>query len=138
MTQDTSIREAANAPTSFLAALRPGTRLQMDPGPLTEIYARQGPDAAEQTVCRTLEDIALRLSRLFDLKAASAWSSMGEVARRTASVALQIGLIEVAQAARNVADCADQGDGIALEATLARLERSYDHALAEIWDFQSL
>ena len=138
MTQDTSRLEVAEMPISVLSVLKPGTGLQMDPEPLGDIYRSLGPEAAERAVCRTLEDVALRLSRLFDLKAASAWSSMGEVARRTARVAEQIGLTEVARAARHVGVTADQGDGVALEATLARLERAYDMALAEIWDFQNL
>jgi len=45
--------------------------------------------------------------------------------------------VEVARAARHVSNCADQGDGIALEATLARLERAYDLAISEIWDFRA-
>ena len=138
MTQDTFRVGAAEMPVSVLAVLRPGTGLQMDPAPLGDIYRNLGPEAAERAVCRTLEDVALRLSRLFDLKAANALCSIGEVARRTARVAEQIGLIEVARAARHVGVTADQGDGVALEATLARLERAYDMALAEIWDFQSL
>jgi hypothetical protein len=97
-----------------------------------------GDVAAENTVVRTLEDLAVRLNGLHDLRAICAFADMVRPAERLAGVAEQVGLVEVSNAARHVANCAAQAEGVALEATLARLERAYDRAIAEIWDFRAL
>lgn len=138
MTQNTSIQAPASDISSVLTVLQRGGHLQLDPVPLTEIYAKMGDEAAQNTVCRTLEELALRLGHLMDLRTLCKFSDMVRPARSMASLADQVGLLEVALAARHVANCADQGDGVALEAVLARLERAYDLAICEIWDFRGV
>jgi len=122
---------------SVLTVLQRGGHLQLDPVPLTEIYAKMGQTAAENAVCRTLEDLALRLGGLLDLKTTCEFDKMVRPAKTMATCADQVGLVEVARAARHVSNCAANRDGVALEATLARLERAYDLAISEIWDFRA-
>lgn len=109
---------------------------QIDPMPLATLYADLGLDAAEDTVCRVLEDIASRLNALDAMQARCAFAEIPPVARRINAVATQIGLIEVAKAADHVSKAAGQGDGVALDATLGRLDRGFDAALGQIWDIQ--
>ncbi|SHF41656.1 hypothetical protein SAMN05444339_1067 [Loktanella atrilutea] len=108
----------------------------MDPGPLSEIYKDLGDTAAEETICRALEDLAIRLTRLHDVRAIAGFDELARQSGRMAAVAQGIGLTEVAAAARHVGICARQRDGIALEATLSRLERGFDHAIGQVWDFR--
>ncbi len=108
----------------------------LDPGPLSEIYKDLGDKVAEETICRALEDLAIRLNRLHDLQACTQYADLVRQANRLAAVALGIGLTEVATAARHVGICARQGDQTALTATLARLDRGFDLAIAQIWDFR--
>jgi hypothetical protein len=63
---------------------------------------------------------------------------MFKPARRIGLIATQIGLTEVSTAAGHVVECLEQLDGIALEATLARLERGFDVAVSEIWNYRDL
>ena len=51
-------------------------------------------------------------------------------------MAAQIGLLDVSQSAAGVADASQGRDGVALSATLARLERAFDLAVTEIWQFR--
>ena len=108
----------------------------LDPGPLVEIYKDLGDKVAEETICRALEDLAIRLSRLQELRAAAGFDNLARLAQRMAAVAEGIGLTEVATAARHVANCARQKDGVALEATICRLERGFDLAISQVWEFR--
>ena len=94
--------------------------------------------AAEEIVCRMLEDIAMRLDMLQRGLAAHEFSKMERPAMRIGVVADHIGLTEVSIAAGHVCACLAQEDAIALDATMARLERGFDMAVTEVWNFRDL
>ena len=121
---------------SIVTVLQCNRNPAMDPGPLSEIYKDLGDKVAEETICRALEDLAIRLNRLQDMRAVAGFEDLTRQAQRMAAVADGIGLTEVATAARHVATCAGQHDGVALEATLCRLERGFDLAISHVWDFR--
>jgi len=111
--------------------------LRLNPDPLADIYATQGEDVAEDIVCRTLADLANRISDVQEIHERCAFADMPLPARRISAVAGQIGLLEVSIAAAHLGNAAAQGNGIAIEATLSRLERCFDLAMTEVWNFQS-
>ncbi len=121
------------APAS-VTVLECGSPVGIDPAPLTLIYADMGADVAEDTICRVLEDIARRLNGLQEQRRACQFPELVRPAQRVGAVARQIGLSEVSTAADHVATAASQGDAIALEATMRRLERGFDAAICQIWD----
>ena len=121
---------------SIVTVLQCNRTAAMDPGPLSEIYRNLGDKVAEETICRALEDLALRLNGLQDMRNATNFRDLTRQAQRMAAVADGIGLTEVAVAARHVATCAGQQDGVALEATLCRLERGFDLAISQVWDLR--
>jgi hypothetical protein len=87
-------------------------------------------------ICRVLEDIAYRLDALQVAIRDHRFIEISTPANRVAQVATQIGLTDVSRAAVSVADAARQADGVALSATMARLERGFDIAVTEIWTFR--
>lgn len=113
-------------------------QMHFDPTPLGRIFAERTAFEAEEIVCRMLEDIAMRLDMLQRALAEHAFDKMDRPARRIAGVADQIGLTEVAIAVGHVTTCLAQQDGIALDATMARLERAFDVAVSEVWSFREL
>ena len=119
---------------SSVTVLECGSPMRIDPAPLSTIYAEMGAEGAEDTICRVLEDIARRMNSLQELRRACNFPELVRPAQRLAAVGRQIGLTEVSAAADHVATAADQGDPIALEATLQRLERGFDAAICQIWD----
>lgn len=121
-----------------VVVLRCADPLHFDPSVLNRLFAEKDPDEVEEVVCRVLEDIAMRLDMLQQGRSRSDFSAMAKPARRIASVAGQIGLAEVSVAAVHVIKCLDQMDGVALEATLARLERGFDIAVSEVWNYREL
>jgi len=112
--------------------------LHFDPEPLKQLFQKKDMHIAEETLCRMLEDMALRLDMLQRGLAQSDFAEMRKPARRISFVAKELGLLEVAQSAIHVGTCLDQTDGIAVEAVMARLERSFDVAVSEVWNFRDL
>lgn len=125
-------------PSSDVIALNCAHSLQFDPEPLRRLFAAKDFHVAEEVVCRMLEDIALRLDMLQRGLASTTFEQMHRPARRIGFVARELGLTEVVAAAEHVRTCLDQADGIAVKATMARLERGFDVAVSEIWNFRDL
>ena len=138
MTQSLSSQADLPLLEPVVTVLQCTTALELDPGPLEELFATQGELAAEDLVCRVLEDISARLAQLKGPRQRAAFDEMVRPSERIAAIAQQIGLIEVAKAARHVAVSASQYDGIAMEATMTRLERAFDMAISNVWNFQSV
>lgn len=113
-------------------------QLVFDPAPLQSLFAQKEQHVAEEVVCRMLEDIALRLDLLQRGLAARDFVQMHKPAKRVTLIAKQLGLVEVAMTADHVRTCLTQMDGVAIEATMARLERGFDVAVSEIWNFRDL
>ncbi|WP_106746320.1 hypothetical protein [Yoonia maritima] len=111
-------------------------KLQFDPAPLQRLFAAKTEGEAEQIVCRVLEELATQLAGLQQGLAAQNFALMLKLCRKIRLVAEQIGLTEMAITAGHIQTCLKQSDGIALEATLARLERAFDFAVNEVWNFR--
>lgn len=131
---------AAPAPmySGTVTVLHCPEQISLDPIPLARIFAQKGEAEAEEMVCRALEDVAQRLDQLQDARADCAFHKIAKPARRIAAIATQIGLIEVALAAGHVAACAGSLDGVALGATMSRLERGFDSAVSQVWNFRDM
>ena len=112
--------------------------MHFDPAPLNRLFAERATYEAEEVLCRVLEDIAMRLDTMQNALADSDFAKMVKPANRVTLIADQIGLTEVSIAAGHVATCLKQRDGVALEATMARLERSFDVAVSEVWNFREM
>lgn len=119
-----------------VVVLRCPDQLHFDPVPLIRLFAEKDATEAEDMVCRILEDIARRLDGLQEGLADFDYAGMLKPARRIGLIADQIGLTEVSVAAYHVVTCLCQRDNVAVEATLARLERAFDIAVSEVWNFR--
>lgn len=49
-----------------------------------------------------------------------------------------IGMATLARVARNVVDCIERGNLVAIAATLARLERVGDRSIHAVWDLEDM
>ncbi|WP_409697816.1 hypothetical protein [Yoonia sp.] len=116
--------------------LRCHDKLLVDRPVLMRAFEDRTPAAAEDMLCRILESIAHWLDVLQD--GAEDPDRAVKAARRIVSVAGPIGLTGLALAADDVGQCLQSGDRVALAATTGRLERAFDLAVAELWDFRGL
>lgn len=119
-----------------VAALRYPVEAQIDPLPFQSLVGQRGSAESEEIVCRVLEDVALRLDLLQLALTDHTFPEIAKQARRIQQIALGIGLTDVQTIAMNAAVAAEQADGIAVHATIARLERSFDVAVTEIWNLR--
>ena len=140
MNNVTYLISPADAPSrlSAVGLPDPDLRRAFDPVPLQKLYGRVLPQEAEDQICRFLEDIALRLDQLQRGLAARDPDMMLRPARRIALAARMMGLVAVADSASAVRNCAMADDGVALGATMARLERAFDLAVNEVWNMREM
>ena len=87
-------------------------------------------------LCRILEGIALYLDDMQTALTDGQVQAMLRPSERVIQLAQRIGLIEVQTAAGHVHRCLVQNDRVAIEATVARLERGFDLAVSQVWEFR--
>lgn len=113
-------------------------RPRMNPGQIETLCNDLGPHAAEDMVCRAMEDIALRLCQIQQMASEGPRDTLYKDLRALSAVSEQIGLTSVASVARDVMDCIELGDRVAEAACLARLGRLGEGSLTALWDLQDL
>jgi hypothetical protein len=116
--------------------LEQSERVSLDSDRLQQLYLQLGEAGAEDVVCRALEELAVRLSHTERCHREARWREMRKSARSLIAIAEQIGLGTLARVAQDVTVCIDDHDHVALAATLARLLRTGERSLHEIWDLQ--
>ncbi|KRS19829.1 hypothetical protein [Roseovarius indicus] len=114
--------------------LRQSETVRLDPDRLDELFLQLGHQAAEDVVCRALEELAARLTHVERFYRQGKMRDMRKCARSLGAIADQLGMEALARVARDVSGCSDAGDAVALAATLARLLRVGEVSLTEIWD----
>lgn len=136
MSYNNATKAHAPPPSSCVTVLRCRDKFILDPEPLDALFAHKDTAAAEAAVCRALEEIASRLDRLQLARTSGRLELMVEPARRIGGIAGGLGLTGVQQIAGHVADASSSQSGVAVSATMARLERCFDQAISGIWDFR--
>ncbi|WP_397544007.1 hypothetical protein [Roseovarius salis] len=119
-----------------MTLLRQDETAGFDPGRIDDLFTQLGPAAAEELVCRTLEELAARLTHAERCHRRGRLDEMRKTARGLCGVSDQLGLVLLARVARDVIACAELGDRVALAATLARLLRVGERSLTEVWAFR--
>lgn len=112
--------------------------VRLDADKLETIYRQLGDAGAENIVCRAMEELAVRLAQTERLYREGRRAEMGKSARSIVAIAEQIGMQMLARVAGHVKLCIEAGDDIALAAVLARLIRTGERSLSEIWELQDL
>jgi hypothetical protein len=112
--------------------------VHVDQDKLGALYAQLGEVAAEDVVCRAMEELALRLSHCSRMHTAGQWGELRKCARSLIAISEQIGMLVLARVARDVIETLDGRDTPALAATLARLLRIGEQSLTAIWDLQDI
>jgi len=105
---------------------------------LAELYIQLGEAGAQDVVCRAMEELAVRLANINEAHLTYNGRDLRKGAKGLIGIAEQIGMQRLADVARDVCNCADENDPIALGATLARLLRIGDCSLTAVWDLQDL
>lgn len=118
--------------------IRLSETVHVDHDRLGALYAEMGADAAEDVVCRAMEELALRLSHSSRMYAEGEVPELRKCAKSLIAISEQIGMFKLARVASDVVKTVDAQDAPATAATLARLLRIGEQSLAAIWDLQDI
>lgn len=108
----------------------------LDHDQLGALYAQLGAVGAEDVVRRAMEELALRLTHAERHYRGSEFDNLRKGAMSLVAISEQIGMQKVSMVAVDVATSIDQGDEVALAATLSRLLRVGERSLTAMWDLQ--
>lgn len=123
---------------NHVLTLRPMETVHVDYDRLGALYAELGEAAAEDVVCRAMEELALRLSHCSRLHSAGEKKQLRKCARSLIAISEQVGMLVLARVANDVICALDAQDEPAVAATLARLVRTGEQSLTAIWDLQDV
>lgn len=112
--------------------------VRLDADKLEALYAQLGDVSAEDIVCRAMEELAVKLAQSERLYREGRRADMRKTARSIAAIAEQIGMLMLSRVAKQVTECIESSDEIALAAVLARLVRIGERSLTEIWELQDM
>ncbi len=112
--------------------------VRLDPDRLSSLYHQLGDTNAMDVLCRTVEELALRLSNCERFWRQRDWAELRKCARSLVAISEQIGMTALACVAGDVAHAVDSGDAVATGATLNRLIRVGERSLTAVWDQQDL
>ncbi|WP_170326189.1 hypothetical protein [Ruegeria arenilitoris] len=112
--------------------------VRLDLEQLSGLYRQLGDKNALDVLCRTVEELAVRLSNCERFWRQRDWAGLRKCARSLVAIADQIGMVALARVAGDVAQTVDTGDAVATGATLSRLIRVGEKSLTVIWDQQDL
>ena len=118
--------------------IRLNETVHVDQDKLGALYAELGENAAEDVVCRAMEELAVRLSHCSRLHSAGKADELRKCVRSLIAISDQIGMLVLARVAHDVIETLDANDGPAIAATLARLLRIGEQSLTAIWDLQDI
>ena len=112
--------------------------VHLDPQKLTDLYAQLGESGAEDVVCRAIEELAVRLTHCERLWRQRDVDNLRKSARSLIAISEQIGMMAMAQIARDVTTAIDADDFPAVGATLFRLIRVGENSLTAVWEQHDL
>jgi hypothetical protein len=119
-----------------LLVLKQNESARLDPERLGGLYRQLGDRAAEDVICRAIEELALRLTHCERLWRKQDRTGLRKAARSLIAIADQIGMTTLARVAADVTAAVDAGDAPAIGATLFRLMRIGEKSLTAVWDLQ--
>jgi len=112
--------------------------VRVDQDRLGALYAELGAEAAEDVVCRAMEELALRLSHSTRMYADGETPELRKCVKSLIAISEQIGMFALARVAGDVVETIDAQDTAATGATFSRLVRIGEQSLAAIWDLQDI
>jgi hypothetical protein len=113
-----------------ISILHPRDTAYFDEDTLNALSRDLGSSVAENILCRALEDMAERFLQIRDDYGDGNLLGLRKSVHALIPIAEQIGLLGLARVGRDVLICIDQGDAVAIAATLCRMLRCGEMAIS--------
>lgn len=123
---------------NYVTELMPEEGVRLDAGRLGDLYHELGEAGAEDVLCRAMQELTQRLTEAEQHYSAARFLDLRKTVRSLVGISDQVGMKMLARVAGDVVGCIDQGDPVALAATLARLMRIGEQSLSAAWELQGL
>jgi hypothetical protein len=123
---------------SNVVNIRVSEQIQLDQARLGILFAQLGTTSAESVVSRAMEELAVRMSQCDALWRARNLAQLRKHSRSLIAISDQIGMGLLAQVAKDVTNCIDDEDDMAIAATLSRMLRIGERSLSAIWAMEDL
>lgn len=114
--------------------LVPRTIAHVDLDQLKKLYGDRPVRETEELLCRSMEDIALRLTRVDQLWRAKNLKGAECEVQMLINLSQQTGLSDLTRVAQNLQDLLPGLDEVAIHAVLSRLIRMGEMSLYALWD----
>lgn len=131
------VKNGVNA-VSKIITLEQKESVRLDPDRLNGLCRQLGGTNAMDVLCRTVEELAVRLSNCERFWRRRNWADLRKCAKSLVAISDQVGMTALSRVAGDVAQTIDAGDAVATAATLDRLIRVGERSLTAIWDQQDL
>ncbi len=112
--------------------------VRLDPDRLKGLYRQLGDANAMDLLCRSIEELAVRLSNCERYWRQRDWDELRRCAKSLVAMSDRVGMTVLARVAQDVSHSVDAGDIVATGATLGRLIRVGERSLTVIWDQHDL
>ena len=111
-------------------------RAHLNSDQLSDLNLELGPEEAETVIYRAVEALSVRLAAAHRQSQIPDYKALRASVSGIGNIAHQIGLLSLCHVAHTVVHCIDDGDPVAVSATLARLMRLSEVSLSAVWEFQ--
>lgn len=122
----------------MIQTLRLSEKARLDKNRLSEIVARLGSRGADDLISRTMEELAVQLAKVHKGFARGSTHEVHMAARKISEFSAHVGMPSLSAVASDVTRLAQENDGAAFAATVARLGRIGESSLMKVWDLQDL
>lgn len=112
--------------------------VRLDSERLELLYSQLGEDGADNVLCRAMEEMAVRVKQSEKLYREKNTTELRKTVHSLIAIAEQVGLQTLALVSKDVVNCIDAADWVALGATFSRLIRSSDQSLTAIWELEGI
>ena len=112
--------------------------VSVDQTTLEILYSEVGFAAAEEIVCRAMEQLALRLAQCDSQFKARDLDRLDKTVKSLIAVAEQVGMTLLARAGADVRQAMAAGDAAGMAACVARMARIGEGSLMAVWDLQDM
>ena len=124
--------------SKVITELRPTEAVKLDHGRIIELGVRLGPIGADDLISRSMEDLAVLLSRLQKAYRTGRMRDLRDLASSVEKTARSVGMTSLAQVAQDVQHLAMSLDATSLGATTSRLTRIGEMSLMAVWELSDV
>lgn len=135
MTQNTLQKSHLTVRQAEVAFLRPLPEFEVRSEPFKSLIKDGGVSHAEDAIFSSLETIALNIEQACQDRRGGQFGALFSITTDIKAVSERMGFVTVLTSSQQLQLALETGNIVAIDATLARLERAFEALVTKIWDY---